>query len=326
MYQATAITYSDLRMDVRTIQPPPRMNFDYVSYSSISHQQTMSTLPSFPIEIESQPPPIPPRTYKEIKPAFQTFGPTATNHFALTDSDNKGVSSIDDQISRLDGKCVGIENIVLETIRQRDIPVKTMLQWVLVLPMMLKAQFSESLQVQRKEMSGASNIDELFLILSQYWNSLQPSLLEHLVTKLQDAELRIRMKGYIRDLDNFRKRTILGDFVDKWMGIVPPGLEEFIVELGEEWKGKTLHDLEQFRVQLSRQKCFSGHMPFTKKVISGSIMVVFAVSQNVKFKGKELCFFLQHQRILRVMMKGHCVLDLVCHFSACMCFDGGGCV
>ena len=77
MYQATPITYSDLRMDVRTIQPPPRMNFDYVSYSSISHQQTMSTLPSFPIEIESQPPPIPPRTYKEIKPAFQTFGPAA---------------------------------------------------------------------------------------------------------------------------------------------------------------------------------------------------------------------------------------------------------
>lgn len=361
LHQATATKYTDIRMDIPAIKPPPRMNPDRVQYSDISHETPLPSIPikhqSLPrnyagklhqddfskdsqpdrllsrsrvnttpsselseIESQPQPPPIPPRTYKEIKPAFQPFDPA--DHFAWLDSDDeKDVESIDNQIARLDEKYVVIENLVLETIRQQSIPVKKMLQWVLVLPMMLKAQFSESLQAQRKEMSDASNVDELFLILSQYWNSLQPSLLEHLVTKLQDTRLRIRMKDYLRDLENFRKCTILGEFVDKWMGVVPSGLEEFIVELGEEWRGKTMHDLELFRVQLSRQKCFNGHMPLTKRVISGSIMVVFAVSHNVRFKGKEFWYFLRRHGILRVMMKGRCVLDLVCSFQ-CMHFDG----
>ena len=248
-------------------------------------------------EDEIQPPPIPPRTYKEIKPAFQAL------------------NSIDDEITRLDEEYIAIENLVLETIRQQNVPVKKMLQWVLVLPMMLKAQFSEVLQAQRKEMSAASDVDELFLILSQYWNSLQPSLLEHLIIKLCDATLRDHMNSYRRDLENFRKHTTLGEFVDKWMGIIPSGLDEFIVELGKEWRGKTIHDLEQFRLQLSRQKCFNGHMPFTKKVISGSILVVFAIPRSVfplNFVGKEMWYFLLNHQILRVMVEGRCVLDLVC--------------
>ena len=224
--------------------------------------------------------------------------------------------SIDDEIAQLDEAYLEMESLVLETIKQRGIPVKKMLQWVQVLPMVLKAQFSELLQTQAKAMSTAANVDELFLIIAQYWNSLHPSLLEHLIKKLQDDNLKDRMSSYIKDLCNFRIRTTLGDFVDKWVGRVPPGLDEFIMELGEAWRDKTMHDLEQLRIQLSRQKCLNGLMPYMKKVVSGSICVVFAVSRSVfplKFQGKAIQHLLKEYEIQRVKVEGQCVLDLVCY-------------
>lgn len=241
-----------------------------------------------------QAPPIPARTYRR----------------------NLLYPSIDEKITKLEEEYVEIESLVLEAIGMENIPVKKMLRWVQVLPMTLKAQFSELLRTQAKAMSTASNTDELFFILSQYWNSLHPSLLEHIVSKLQNASLKERMSGYMNDLRTFRSCTSLGEFVDKWVGRVPPGLDEFIMELGEEWKGRTMNDLEQFRLQLSRQKCFSGQMPYMKKAVSGSILVVFGISSSIfplNFKRPAIRSLLQEYHILRVTVKGNCILDMVCY-------------
>ena len=284
------------------------------------HQQkniiddAQSSIGSHPLETNGESeshPPIPSRTYRDRVTEVSPHNLQST-------------ISIDDEIAQLDEAYLEIESLVLETIKQRGIPVKKMLQWVQVLPMVLKAQFSELLQTHAKAMSTAANVDELFFIISQYWNSLHPSLLEHLIKKLQDDNLKNRMSCYIKELRNFRIRTTLGDFVDKWVGGVPPGLDEFIMELGEVWREKTIHHLEQFRIQLSRQKCFNGHMPYVKKVISGSICVVFAVSRSVfplKFEGKEIQRLLKEYEILRVKVEGQSDLDLVCYVNSC-----GACV
>ena len=223
---------------------------------------------------------------------------------------------IHDKIAKLEEEYVEIESLVLETIGDENVPVKKMLKWVQVLPMVLKAQFSDFLQTQAKAMSTASNTDELFFILSQYWNSLHPCLLEHLVKKLQNTILKDRISCYMKELQTFRSSTTLGEFVDKWVGRVPPGLDEFIMEVGDEWKTRTMHDLEQFRIQLSRQKCFSGQMPYMKKVISGSIFLVFGISHSVfplNFKSKAILNLLKENHVLRVVVEGKCILDLVCY-------------
>ena len=204
---------------------------------------------------------------------------------------------------------------MLEMIKEHKVPHKTMLKWIQVLPMTLKSQFSELLQRNAKALSNASNIDEVFLIVSPYWNSLHPTLLVHLIKKLADEGLKSRMKKYTDDLCRFRVRTQLGDFIEKWAGGVPPGFDEFILELGEEWRERTVEDLENFRIRLSRQQCIGGHMTYMKKVMPGSIFVALVLPQccfPLNFD-EDTRKVLQEENVLGVYVGGHCILELHQH-------------
>lgn len=299
------IQYADIRLDCKahaaTSQPSP--------FQIRQEPGTVDPLDGYVINFGDYPADAPDHAYESVEPNLPPPVPTRTYRYT---SPNKGIH---EKITKLEEEYAEIEGLVLETIGDENVPVKKMLKWVQVLPMVLKAQFSELLQTQAKAMSTASNTDELFFILSQYWNSLHPSLLEHLVNKLKSGNLKDRMSCYMKELRTFRSSTTLGEFVDKWVGRVPPGLDEFIVEVGNEWKVRSVHDLEQFRIQLSRQKCFSGQMPYVKKVVSGSIFLVFGISHSVfplNFKRKAILSLLKEYHVLRVVVEGECILDLVC--------------
>ena len=226
-------------------------------------------------------------------------------------------TSLEEEIERLDEEYTEIESLVLKTIKCRNVHHKTMLEWIQVLPMTLKSQFSELLQRNAKALSNASNVDELFIIVSPYWNTLHPTLLAHLVKKLDDKKLEGRMKKYTDDLRKFRVRTQLGDFIEKWAGGVPSGFDEFTVELGEEWRERTVEDLEQFRIRLSRQQCIGGHMTYMKKVMPGSIFVDLALPHCCfPFPlpvDRDMQKFLREEDVLRVHVGGVCILDLQQH-------------
>ena len=220
--------------------------------------------------------------------------------------------SIEEQIEQLDEEYTEIESLLLETIKHHSIPHKTMLKWIQVLPMALKSQFSELLQRNAKALSNASSVDELYIIVSPYWNSLHPTLLEHLIKKLADGKLRSRMNKYTDKLRKFRVRTKLGDFIEKWVGGAPPGFDDFVVELGEEWRERTVEDLEQFRIRLCRQQCIGGHMTYMKKVIPGSVFVELALP-HCRFP---LVFdevtqkFLREENVHGVYLNRQCILYL----------------
>ena len=145
-------------------------------------------------------------------------------------------------IEQLDEQYIEIEQLVFKTIKCRKVPLEDVLNWIRFLPMTLRIQFAELIQGQAKILSNASNIDELFFILSPYWNSLHPVLLGYLVKKLGDEDLKGRMDHYMRHLHHFRTRTTLGDFLDKWIGEIPRGYQEFVLELGEKWRERTIED------------------------------------------------------------------------------------
>ena len=220
--------------------------------------------------------------------------------------------SLEEEIEQLDEEYTKIESLVLETIKKLKVPHTTMLQWVQVLPLALKAQFSEILRMQAKELSSASNVDELFMILSPYWNSLHPTLLEHLVKKLADDNLNTRMKHYTERLQNFRLRTTLGNFIDKWIHGIPPGFNEYVLKLGEGWRDKTMEDLNQFMIGLSRQQCFERHIAYLNKVTAGCLAVVIAFPQCCfpLRPDDELKHYLQENMVLHILTESKCVLNL----------------
>ena len=107
----------------------------------------------------------------------------------------------------------------------------------------------------------------------------------------------------MEQLRRFRVRTTLGNFIDKWMRGPPPGFDEYVIKLGERWRDKTLEDLNQFVIGLSRQKCFECNLLYMNKVTTGCLAVVIAFPQ--------CCFPLKpDDELLHYLRENECILNL----------------
>ena len=216
-------------------------------------------------------------------------------------------------IERLDKQYIEIEKLVFKAIKRRKVPLEDMLDWIRFLPIGLKTQLTDLVQTRPKLLVNVSSIDELFLILSSYWNLLHPDLLVYLVDQLEDTDLKARMDRYMEDLHHFRLQTTLGDFLDKWVGEIPSGYQEFVLELGEEWRKKTVEDFEQFRIRLSRLQSFGGgHMSFMKTAKSSSILVALALPAHLfplNLRQKAVHNFFRDESIVRMMVDDQYVYD-----------------
>jgi hypothetical protein len=217
-------------------------------------------------------------------------------------------------IERLDKEYIEIERLVFKSIKRRKVPLEDMLDWIRFPPVKLRSQLADLVQARVKLLANVSSIDELFFILSSYWNLLHPDLLGYLVNQLEDTDLKTRMDRYMEDLHHFRLQTTLGDFLDKWVGEIPSGYQEFVLELGEEWRKKTVEDFEQFRIRLSRLQSFGGgHMSFMKTAKSSSILVVLALPAHLfplNLRQKAIHNFFRDDNILRMMVDGQYIYDL----------------
>ena len=126
-------------------------------------------------------------------------------------------------IERLDKQYIEIEKLIFKAIKRRKVPLEDMLDWIRFPPATLRNQLADLVQTRVKLLANVSSIDELFFILSSYWNLLHPDLLGYLVNQLEDTDLKARMDRYMEDLHHFRIQTTLGDFLDKWIGEIPSG-------------------------------------------------------------------------------------------------------
>ena len=217
------------------------------------------------------------------------------------------------QINQLDQQYIEIEALVLKTIKVHEVPLDQVRNWIRFPPTSLRTQFAELLRQQARSILSAASIDELFTILSTYWNLFHPTLLQYLVNKLGDEDLKEKMDCYMDKLYRFRIQTTLGDFLDKWVGDTPPGYKEFTLELGEDWRQKTIEEFEQFRISLSRLQMFGGSISFMRTAKCSSVLIVLALPEHlfpINFRQHSLHKFFSDKNILRVIVDGQCVLDL----------------
>ena len=216
-------------------------------------------------------------------------------------------------IERLDKEYIEIEQLVFKAIKRQKVPLEDMLNWIKFPPLTLRSQFADLVQARVKLLANVSSIDELSFVLSSYWNSLHPDPLGYLINKLEDTDLKVRMDRYMEDLHHFRLQTTLGDFLDKWVGEIPSGYQEFVLELGEEWRKKTVEDFEQFRIRLSRLQSFGGgHMSFMKTAKSSSILVALALPAHLfplNLRQKAIHNFFQDENIVRMMVDEQYIYD-----------------
>ena len=223
-------------------------------------------------------------------------------------------TDIEISIKQLDKELYKIERQLFKTMKQQEVPLQEIFHWIRFPPVAMRPHFAELTRVLFKTLPTESNFDELFLVLPQYWNSLHPSVLEHFVDMLEDDDLQKRMQRYMKNLSHFRKQTPLGSFLDKWVGEIPSNYQEVTIELGEKWREKTVEDLMQLQVRISRLKSIGGgYMPFLKETKSSSILVILTLPQHLfplDFRQKTLYGFLRSEEVLKVIVDGQCVLEL----------------
>ena len=217
-------------------------------------------------------------------------------------------------IKQLDKELYMIERHLFRTMKQQKVSHEEILDWIKHPPVAMRPHFAELTRVLFKTLPTVPNPDELFAVLRQYWNSLQPSVLEHLVDMLEDDDLQKRMQQYMKNLSHFRKQTPLGAFSDKWVCEIPSNYKEVTIDLGENWREKTVEDLMQLQVRISRLKSIGGgHMPFLKETKSSGVLVKLTLPQHLfplNFRQKALHDFLRSEDVLKVFVDGQCLLDL----------------
>ena len=184
---------------------------------------------------------------------------------------------------------------------------------ITLLPVSKKYPHITLLQEHRLAIDNATSVREIFSILAHYMNFLNCGLLSEIIHRFGDREMKQLMEEYLAKLMNFREHTKLGEFVDKWVGNNHHDYEEFATEMGENWRERTLQDLEKFRIQWSRQHLFTDYAIVIKKVTTGSVTVVWGLHRSIAIAAslfEDVRLLLQESNIQRVTSKGKCILEL----------------
>ena len=121
-------------------------------------------------------------------------------------------------------------------------------------------QCPEEKQIIKPEYEDLSKIQSLhmlFFSLSFIWDYIHPGLLEFIVESFGTNTDKSRVKEYMVALEKYRESVKLGEFVKIISKRPNPRFnKQLSVIVGEDWRNKTLQDLEDVRLQFAEtSKC-----------------------------------------------------------------------
>ena len=187
-------------------------------------------------------------------------------------------------------------------------------QCVTQLRVSIKYQHIRFLAGNLTAISNAQSVHAIFAILGLYWNFLNCGLLSELIRKLADDDTKQLMENYTEKLRAFRRKTKLGDFIEKWAQTTPPHFTKFRTQMGENWRDNTLQDLEEFRKKLARSLCVEEYALQVNTTEPGSVSVTWVLQSSLPGIANSLeSAFQQLQQkydVLRVIFRGKCIADL----------------
>ena len=215
-----------------------------------------------------------------------------------------------EEIKDLEEKYGVLTDDVLSALKKQHVSLEKIKSYLRQLPVSLKQQYHRFLQSQGSRLINAKNIDELFWILSGYWDFINPSLLVDLTRKFGDEQTKASVDMYMKELKEFRMRTKLKDFINQWTGQPRPDFHEIVLEFKDDWSEYTLEQLEEFRnAFLCKQWLEAYAMPFGG-IKEACVAAVFSLPKAIDSQDLEnLHDFFQEHQILKVFLNGICIVN-----------------
>ena len=214
-------------------------------------------------------------------------------------------------IELLKNKFYSLKKATRECLERKKIPV----QDVAGVLMSLSPDDDEChrmfLESRIKVFATAVNNSELFFTMDFHWNYLDPSLLNHLVTKLELVEVKPHMTTYQSELQQFRMKTPLNLFhkTQKKKKIkLSPEFKEMVAEFKLP-NDVSLEVLEQFRQEYASHYKVHEFAMMVADVRSGSFIITWFIPESIaeKLKGKVPVQILRKYSITNLTVAGVCV-------------------
>ena len=144
------------------------------------------------------------------------------------------------------------------------------------LPIQRKKQHKECLA----EVVRENTVENVWCKLSNYWNFLNYSLVEHLANTFGDKPLQDDIQGYKRNLESFRCKTrvcVFAYFYNKDESIENEAVMKLRVKLKENWEKWTLQDLENWKGKITEKLFLPNFVMKLESVEPGCISITWTI-------------------------------------------------
>ena len=166
---------------------------------------------------------------------------------------------------------------------EQKIPLDTLRECITLLPASIKHQHVAFLETKVKAIIHCESIQEIILQLNLYWDFLNYTLLEHIVTEFGNNNTKAAMAKYVSELAAFRKATKLSDFITHWpcRGKVPPDMSRLVIKMEKDWSNRTLEDVEQFQTTLTQKLLLPSFAVLLRDAEKGCISFTWLIPSSV---------------------------------------------
>ena len=208
--------------------------------------------------------------------SYRSVGTTADNGTVQT--------SLRESIRDLELK---FSNVQRQFVRAAGVTLEELKQCVATLP-----SFKSSTP---SKLFSSVSVYQFFHNLKEYCNTQSHDILDDLIKVLGDNETKKKMHHFKMEYRAFQRRAKLKDFVGNYEGpMTTPNYKELEMKLGENWRERTLEDLETLRRQISLEAWL------LKKIEEGCFIVKYLIPSHEKLMPYNIGGYLHSQNVVRI--------------------------
>ena len=166
---------------------------------------------------------------------------------------------------------------------EHNIPLQRLKRCITLLPASTKDQHIAFIRENLREIKESKCMEDIFLLLNFYWDFLNYTLLEHIVTEFGNNDTKAAMGKYVCELVAFRKVTKLSEFITHWRctGKVPPDMSRLVIKMEKDWSNCTLEDVEQFKGTLTQKLLLPSFAVLLRDAEQGCISFTWLIPSSV---------------------------------------------
>ena len=223
----------------------------------------------------------------------------------------KNTFKLEEEIQSMEKKFEELVEIIEESFLQRGVSVVKIRRSMKHMRTSLKLQLGDFFQDHTSLLFKADTVEEMFNLLSLFWDYLNPGLFVFIVGRFgspSDVDL-VRM--YSEELEVFRKTVKVGEFVranrTESIACHHYFYKKIITIMGDDWEKETLQDVEDYKTELASELQFQ---PFLTQihVRRSSIAIVFSIPHWMRINFEQLKPFFRSKNVVKVSLGDFCVI------------------